>query len=63
MAPIPVFLPGKSQGQGSLADCSPRGLKEWDTTEQLSMHICIYCRKESLHVDGKEDTFFFLFES
>ena len=28
-------------------------------TEQLSLHRCIYCRKKSLHVDGKEDTFFF----
>ena len=26
--PIPVFWPGKFRGQRSLADCSPRGLKE-----------------------------------
>ena len=31
--PIPVFLPGKSQGQRSLAGYSPQGCKEWDTTE------------------------------
>ena len=30
---IPVFLPGKSHGQRSLADYSPWGCKESDTTE------------------------------
>ena len=35
MAPTPVFLPGKSHGQQSLADYSPGGCKESDTTEQL----------------------------
>ena len=29
----PVFLPGKSHGQRSLAGYSPWGLKESDTTE------------------------------
>ena len=33
MAPTPVFLPGKSQGQRSLADYSPRGCKKSDMTE------------------------------
>ena len=28
--------PGDSEGQGSLACCSPQGHKEWDTTEQLN---------------------------
>ena len=32
----PVFLPGKSQGRRSLADYSPWGCKESDTTERLS---------------------------
>ena len=31
--PTPVFLPGKSHGQRSLAGYSPLGYKEWDTTE------------------------------
>ena len=31
--PTPVFLPGESQGQGSLVGCRLWGLKEWDTTE------------------------------
>ena len=37
-----VFLPGESHGQRSLAGCSPRGRKEWDTTERLhftSLHF------------------------
>ena len=32
---IPVFLPGESHGQRSLAGYSPWGRKESDTTEQL----------------------------
>ena len=35
--PTPVFLPGESRGQRSLAGCSPWGCKESDTTE----HACI----------------------
>ena len=34
--PTPVFLPEKSQGQRGLVGYSPKGGKEWDTTEQLS---------------------------
>ena len=34
--PIPVFLPGKSYGQRSLAGYSPCGHKESDMTEQLN---------------------------
>ena len=37
---MPVFLPGESHGQRSLAGYSPRGLKELDTTEQQSMSLC-----------------------
>ena len=36
--PTPVFLPGKSQGRGSLGGCSPWGHKESDTTERLHFH-------------------------
>ena len=36
----PVFLPGKTHGQRSLAGCSPWGPKELDTTEQA--HITCY---------------------
>ena len=37
--PTPVFLPGESYGQRSLAGCSPWGHKESDTTERLSIHM------------------------
>ena len=36
MEPTPVFLPGESHGQRSLADYSPWGHKEADMTE----HTC-----------------------
>ena len=32
MEPTPVFMLGESQGQMSLAGCSPQGHKEWDAT-------------------------------
>ena len=35
----PVFLPGKSYGQRSLAGYSPCGHKESETAEPLSMHL------------------------
>ena len=38
--PAPVFLPGKSHGQRSLAGYSPWGCKESDRTERLSVHTC-----------------------
>ena len=37
MQPTPIFPPGKSPGQRSLADYSPWGHKESDTTEGLSL--------------------------
>ena len=37
--PAPVFLPGKSYGQRSLAGYSSCGCKELDTTEWLSTYI------------------------
>ena len=50
--PTPVFFLQNPPGQRSLADYSPRGDKEWDTTERLSTHTAItlsggqyfYCR-------------------
>ena len=35
---IPVFLPGKSYGQRSLAGCSPWGRRESDMTERTHTH-------------------------
>ena len=37
MEPTPVYLPGESHGQRSLAGYSPRGHKESDTTEGLKL--------------------------
>ena len=37
--PIPVFLPGKSHGQRSLAGYSPWSHKELDMTERLSLSL------------------------
>ena len=43
--PTPVFLPGELHGQKSLVGYSPRGRKEWDTTETTSTAhtYSIYC--------------------
>ena len=35
--PTPVFLPGESHGQRSLAGCRPQGRKESDLTERLTL--------------------------
>ena len=42
--PTPVFLPGESQGQGSLVGCRLYGHTESDTTEgtwHAYMHVCV----------------------
>ena len=39
--PTPVFLPGESQGRGSLVGCSPWGRQESDTTERLHFHLIL----------------------
>ena len=41
--PTPVLLPGKSHGRRSLVGCSPWGLDESDTTEQLPFHFSLSC--------------------
>ena len=38
MQPTPVFLPGESQGWGSLVGCRLWGRTELDTTERLHFH-------------------------
>ena len=38
--PAPVFVPGKSHGQRSLADYSPWDQKELDTTERMHLFGC-----------------------
>ena len=37
--PTPVFLPGESQGRGSLVGCRLRVRTELDTTEVTQQHI------------------------
>ena len=37
--PTPVFLPGESQGRGSLVGCHLWGRTESDTTERLHFHF------------------------
>ena len=37
--PTPVFLPGESQGRGSLLGCRLWGRTESDTTEVTSLHL------------------------
>ena len=39
--PTPVFLPGESHGQRSLAGYSPWGCKELDMTERLHFHTVV----------------------
>ena len=40
--PIPVFMPGESHGQRSLAGYDPWGHKELDTTEETRHAYLIY---------------------
>ena len=51
--PIPVFLPGESYGQRSLAGGNPWGCKESDTTKQLT-HTHTIMFKEGKETISKE---------
>ena len=52
--PTPVFLPGKSHEQRSLADYSPRGCKELDTSERLNTQYVSYVLdKKIIHRNEK----------
>ena len=46
--PTPVFLPGESHRQRSLAGYRPWGCKESDTAERLSTHKGLYLNKAIL---------------
>ena len=50
--PTPVFLPGKSHGQRSLAGYSPWGHKrvrhDWATEQQQAVSKCVWCMSESV---------------
>ena len=43
-----VFLPGESQGRGSLVGCRLRGLEELDTTERLHFRFHFGSRTQSV---------------
>ena len=45
----PLFLPGESHGQRSLAGYSPWGHKESDTTEQLHFHFYALEKEMATH--------------
>ena len=53
--PTPVFLPGESQGLGSLVGCHLWGRTESDTTEATAA-AAVLCE-----VEGKRVCFFFFF--
>ena len=40
--PTPIFLPGESHTQRSLAGYSPRGCKELDMTERLTLSLFLF---------------------
>ena len=56
MQPTPVFLPGESPGQRSLAGYSPWGRKESDTTERVHFHFHFQTMKRGFPggASGKE---------
>ena len=49
VVPTPVFLPGESHGQRSLAGFSPWGRKELDMIERLSTHNLNEREKNKIH--------------
>ena len=52
--PTPVFLPGKSHGQRSLASYRPWGHKESDMTEGLTLSLLTFIRP--IQSEGSEST-------
>ena len=50
--PTPVFLLGEFHGQSSLEGYSPRGHKESDTTEQVTLSLSCHANAEEPHRHG-----------
>ena len=46
--PTPVFLPGESQGRGSLVGCCLWGHTESDTTERLHFHFSLHALEKEM---------------
>ena len=53
--PTPVFSPGKSHGQRSLAGYSPWGHRESDTTERLTLHFALSIDSRERHLYLQQD--------
>ena len=53
--PTPVFLPGEFHGQKSLADCSPWGLKESDSTEHSRARTVCMVWDGGLQINHRRD--------
>ena len=47
--PTPVFLPGESQGQGSLVGCRLWGRTESDTTEAMQQQYYMFTKTMNDH--------------
>ena len=57
--PAPIFLPGESHGQRSLAGYRPWGRKESDTTKQLTLSLSLHVQSwgwDQIPVLGASDT-------
>ena len=59
--PTPVFVPGESHRQRSLAGYSPWGHKELDATERLTLTFFIYLFILTMHLPNLFSFFFFFF--
>ena len=55
LQPTPVFLPGESHGQRSLAGYGPWGLKELDMTEAAEHKLTDRCIDVEVDIDVEAD--------
>ena len=54
--PTPVFLPGESHGQRSLAGCSPQGHRESGSTEHTHQACTVLISTDVHLIDGGEES-------
>ena len=54
--PTPVFLPGKSRGQRSLAGYSSSGCQESDSTWRLNLHTHTHKHINKIHTNNNSYT-------
>ena len=60
--PIPVFWPGKSHGQRSLAGDSPWGRNESDMTERLVLLLLLLAWFRRIHIKESSDILKIIFQ-